>query len=473
MKRILNHALAISIIVCVCLVSCGDPSVDSVADAGISAKTITAFDFSDPAAIGVIGEASHAISLAVPFGTDVTALVPNIVHTGASISPASGTAQDFTAPVAYTVAANDGSTQEYRATVYVMAESTKAISSFSFSTPAAVGVINETNHTIAITVPNLTDLTALVPTIGHTGASVTPASGVARDFSDPVSYAVRAKNASVQTYLVTVSVIQPVAARTTAIIGNLELALCVAGTSARAAGEATGEIVSPVSERGICWNESGSPTVADSFVASGSGYGSFTGDMTGLSENTRYYVRAYVVNGNGTAYGNEISFNSGWAFSSTQRFGGYVFFNDGNGGGMVVADIADGTGVNRLPWYNTPFQTGVTAQGIGAGKSNTASLLAVLPAMGTAVKFCDAYSSGTFDDWYLPSLDEACLWFTNLISKGLGGFNQTMYWTSSELEGNSGAAYAYAAYFYPASYSHGVIDKDASSQVWVRPVRNF
>ena len=58
-----------------------------------------------------------SLALTVPFGTEVTALVPTIVHTGASVSPASGAAQDFTSPVNYTVTAEDGSTQAYEVTV--------------------------------------------------------------------------------------------------------------------------------------------------------------------------------------------------------------------------------------------------------------------------------------------------------------------------------------------------------------------
>jgi hypothetical protein len=87
------------------------------------AKAITAFGFAalDPDVVGVINEKAKTIALTVPFGTDVTALVPTIVHTGASVSPASGAAQDFTSPVNYTVTAEDTSTQAYVVTVTVVA----------------------------------------------------------------------------------------------------------------------------------------------------------------------------------------------------------------------------------------------------------------------------------------------------------------------------------------------------------------
>ena len=83
-------------------------------------KAITAFAVTNPAATGVIKESTHAIAITVPFGTAVTALVPTITITGASVSPAAGTAQNFTNPVTYTVAAADGSMQAYTVTVTVM-----------------------------------------------------------------------------------------------------------------------------------------------------------------------------------------------------------------------------------------------------------------------------------------------------------------------------------------------------------------
>ncbi len=42
----------------------------------------------------------------------------------------------------------------------------------------------------------------------------------------------------------------------------------------------------------------------------GSGTGSFTSNLTGLTANTTYYVRAYATNSAGTAYGNQVSFTT-------------------------------------------------------------------------------------------------------------------------------------------------------------------
>jgi hypothetical protein len=107
--------------------------------------------------------------------------------------------------------AADSSTQDYVVTVAVLPPSSaKAITAFSFASPAATGVINETLRAIAVTVPYGTNLAALVPTITITGASVSPASGVAQDFTSRVEYTVIAADASTRKYGVTVTVAAPV-----------------------------------------------------------------------------------------------------------------------------------------------------------------------------------------------------------------------------------------------------------------------
>jgi len=102
---------------------CSSPAgPSSSAPPASSDKAITAFGFAHPAATGTVTEASHAVAVTVPSGTGVTALVPIFTHTGASVSPASGAAQDFSTPVTYTVTAADGSTQAYVVTVTRAAE---------------------------------------------------------------------------------------------------------------------------------------------------------------------------------------------------------------------------------------------------------------------------------------------------------------------------------------------------------------
>ena len=111
------------LILCIIISACSGGGSDSTpAPAPLSSsKAITVFNIVSPAATGVITESTHSIAITVPNGTIVTALIPTITQTGASISPASGVAQNFTNPVIYTVTAADASTQDYTVTVTVAA----------------------------------------------------------------------------------------------------------------------------------------------------------------------------------------------------------------------------------------------------------------------------------------------------------------------------------------------------------------
>ena len=63
-----------------------------------------------------------------------------------------------------------------------------------------------------------------------------------------------------------------------------------------------------VTSRGIAWATYYNPTTDDHVEASGTGTGSFTIDITGLTEGETYYARSYATNSRGTAYGNCIEF---------------------------------------------------------------------------------------------------------------------------------------------------------------------
>lgn len=87
-------------------------------------KAITSFSFEEltPPVEGTINNQLRSIVLVVPDSTVKTSLVPTITHTGKSISPESGAAQDFTDSVSYTVTATDDSTAVYTVTVYEESE---------------------------------------------------------------------------------------------------------------------------------------------------------------------------------------------------------------------------------------------------------------------------------------------------------------------------------------------------------------
>ncbi len=67
---------------------------------------------------------------------------------------------------------------------------------------------------------------------------------------------------------------------------------------------------STVTARGVCWSTKDKPTISDNKTNDGSGAGSFTSKLNNLLPNTKYYLRAYATNGNGTGYGPTLVFTT-------------------------------------------------------------------------------------------------------------------------------------------------------------------
>ena len=84
----------------------------------------------------------------------------------------------------------------------------------------------------------------------------------------------------------------------------------ISPTAASSGGNISLGGVATVSARGLVYNTSTNPTLSNTLLTIGSGTGSFSGTLTGLSPNTTYYIRAYATNSVGTAYGNEVSFTT-------------------------------------------------------------------------------------------------------------------------------------------------------------------
>jgi hypothetical protein len=189
-----------------------------------SAKEITAFSFVNPAMTGVIS--NNAIAITVPYGTDVTNLIANFTVSDAAqvkvlgVNQIAGTtSNNFTSPVQYEVTAEDGSTKLFDVTVTIASSTpsdAKDILTFGFINPAVNASINGT--VISVSVSNATDLSSLKanftlsPLATVSVNSVPQTSGVTMlDFTNSVTYVVKAEDNSTKTYSVLVKLQAPYA----------------------------------------------------------------------------------------------------------------------------------------------------------------------------------------------------------------------------------------------------------------------
>ena len=171
------------------------------------ANDITGFTVAGQAGASTIDTAGHTVTFHMPYGTDVTALTPTItVSANATISPASGTAQNFTNPVSYTVTAQDGTPQVWTVTCVVdpALSGENDITGFTVAGQAGASAIDTASHTVTFHMPSGTNVTALTPAITvSANATISPASGTAQDFTSPVSYTVTAQDGTQQVWTVT------------------------------------------------------------------------------------------------------------------------------------------------------------------------------------------------------------------------------------------------------------------------------
>jgi hypothetical protein len=185
--------------------------------------------------------------------------------------------------------------------------SDKAITAFNFNglIPAVIGIISEATHTIALTVPSGTAVTALVPTITHTGASVSPAGGIAHNFTtNTQTYTVTAANSSIQAYAVTVTV----AANPLTVTNNPATNITTTSATLNGTLASDGGAADNVT---VYWGATDGVTTAGNWghnVPLGDqATGDFSAGITGLNAGTTYYYRCSAANPAGTAWATSSS----------------------------------------------------------------------------------------------------------------------------------------------------------------------
>jgi hypothetical protein len=232
-----------------------------------------------------------------------------------------------------------------------------------------------------------------------------------------------------------------------------------------------GEIISDggstITARGICWNTSTAPTTSNYKTINGNGLGSFMGTLSGLTANTKYYVRAYATNDKGTTYGNELNFTTSIsptiAIGQTYE-GGIIFYIDDSGQHGLVAAPSDQGTVN---WGCDGTSIAGTSTALGTGLANTIAIVNKCSTSGIAARICYDLVLNGKSDWYLPSKDELNLLHKNLYLQKIGNFKMNRYWSSSQFN----ADFAWCQFF-NLNLNQLYYDKDLIAYP-IRAIRSF
>ena len=120
--------------------------------------------------------------------------------------------------------------------------------------------------------------------------------------------------------------------------------------------------------------------------------------------------------------------------------GGYVFYDKGVfSDGWRYLEAAPSVSEFNVKWEDTDnyLFVGINLElshDIGSGKKNTQKIVDVAIRHNItkhAAQMCSLMNTNGFRDWFLPSGDELDMMYENLKQRGLGGFSNAFYCTSS------------------------------------------
>jgi hypothetical protein len=241
----------------------------------------------------------------------------------------------------------------------------------------------------------------------------------------------------------------------------------VTSNSVVSGGDITSDGGGEITLRGICYATTTSPTISNNILTNGSGIGTYSVSITGLSSATKYYLRAFATNSAGTAYGNEVIVTTNPVFTIGMSYqGGLIFYIDGTANHGLIASLSNIPSGSTASWgCSGTTLSNSSGTIIGTGLTNTNSIVTGCATSNIAARLCFNLSMDGYDDWFLPSKDELYLMYTNLKLYGLGNFTTSYYWSSSQY--SSTAAWI-------LSFSSGATTTGSKSSVYyVRAVRAF
>ena len=153
-----------------------------------------------------------------------------------------------------------------------------------------------------------------------------------------------------------------------------------------------------VTMRGVCWDTLPAPTLSGSHTSDGTGAGTFTSHITGLTPGVTYYVRAYATNSVGTVFGQDITFSTADTTPTvTTKAISFLTDTSAVSGGNVTFDGGAVVTVCGICWDTLPNPTvsGIHTTDSASMGIFTSSMMNLTPATTYYVRAYATNSVGT------------------------------------------------------------------------------
>lgn len=296
----------------------------------------------------------------------------------------------------------------------------------------------------------------------------------------------------------------------------------ITATTAVCNGSVTDDGGFAITAKGFCWSTSQYPTTNEQHNNLGTGTGTLTSSITGLTRNTAYYVRAYATNANGTVYGTQKQFTTSSGLPSVTTTAASLSGGQVVSGGNVTSDggyPVTARGICYGVYPNPDLSSAYTHTTNGSGTGYFTSLIdtstggtiyvrayatnangtiygnqitvnldylhlpsftydghtyrvapdpLVLYNWNNANAYCSGLTLYGYSDWRMPTQAELLMMCSlHDVIGGFSAYTNAIYWSSTMTGGYGGPYYTFVRF----NDCYILIDNSGSTLCHVRPIR--
>ena len=192
----------------------------------------------------------------------------------------------------------------------------------------------------------------------------------------------------------------------------------ITGTTATSGGTISTDGGATVTTRGLVWGtSSGASTYS---VTTGTGAGTFTSSLTGLSVATTYFVRAFATNSVGTVYGPEVSFATPTTATLSSTITSTITITSAILGGVLSSNGGATTTVGIMystsSSFGTSTSTTINSNAIAGTYTTTITGLS-----GATSYYAKSYATNTAGTTYGPTISFTTKEANKIVGQLYGG----------------------------------------------------